>query len=102
MRDWYDHQYIFFIWVIAACSNRESLCGGQVIETSAEPKAHKNSMLRTCWVVYIYIFINMYTINPSAKGGEGRTVRIVMVIIESFWGREGPVTNSRMLSNNQF
>lgn len=59
-------------------------------------------MLVTCWVVYI----NMYTINPSAKG-EGREVRIVCgnyrELFFFFWvGGRAAVINSRMLSNNQF
>lgn len=60
-------------------------------------------MLVTCWVVYI----NMYTINPSAKG-EGRAVRIVCgnyrELFFFFFGVGGraAVINSRILSNNQF
>lgn len=59
-------------------------------------------MLVTCWVVYI----NMYTINPSAKG-EGRAVRIVCGNYRELfcffgWMGRSAVINSRMLSNNQF
>ena len=58
-------------------------------------------MLVTCWVVYI----NMYTINPSAKGEE-RAVRIVCGNYRELfffgWMGRSAVINSRMLSNNQF
>lgn len=59
-------------------------------------------MLVTCWVVYI----NMYTINPSAKG-EGRAVRIVCGNYRELFfflggGGRAAVINSRILSNNQF